>query len=83
MNFSVYLDDKMGKRLQALSEATGESRNALIRRAIEEFVSRKMSRTWPEDVMAFMGDPKIVPFEQRRSDVKAPADDPFEKDEAF
>ncbi|MBU0498765.1 MAG: ribbon-helix-helix domain-containing protein [Gammaproteobacteria bacterium] len=34
MNFNIYLDDETGRQLAAAAEQAGESRNALIRKAL-------------------------------------------------
>jgi predicted transcriptional regulator len=50
-------------------QATGRSRNALIRQAIEDWLERQEHRRWPEEVLAFQGIPEAVPSEQARAEL--------------
>jgi metal-responsive CopG/Arc/MetJ family transcriptional regulator len=40
MNFNVYFEDELGAKLEAISRKSGQSRNALIREAVREFLHR-------------------------------------------
>src|SRR5678816_445128 len=55
MNFNIYLDDETGQQLNRAAEQAGESRNALIRRAIGDWLSRHRKPNWPDEVLAFKG----------------------------
>jgi predicted transcriptional regulator len=44
MNFSLHLSDDLVRQLNAMSKATGQSRNALIRKTIEEWLERETCR---------------------------------------
>lgn len=77
MNFNIYLDDETGERLKRAAEAAGESRNALIRQAIDEWLTRKGAAQWPEEVLQFEGLPSVSPFETHRGKLRHPAEDPL------
>jgi len=77
MNFNIYLDDETGERLKRAAEATGESRNALIRQAIDEWLNRRGAGRWPDEILRFEGTPGIKPFEATRGKLKRPASDPL------
>jgi Arc/MetJ-type ribon-helix-helix transcriptional regulator len=77
MNFSLHLGDDLVRQLSAMSKATGRSRNALIRKAIEEWLERETCRQWPEEVLRFSGLPKAVPFEDARAELLHP-EEPFD-----
>ena len=61
MNFNIYLDDETGAQLNAAAEKAGETRNALIRRAVSEWLKRRGLSQWPDEVRAFTGVAEMVP----------------------
>lgn len=77
MHFNIYLDDETGERLNHAAEQAGESRNALIRRAVGEWLERHGMSQWPDEVLNFQGMADIAPFEASRDTLKAPAADPL------
>ncbi|MBS0512872.1 MAG: hypothetical protein JSR42_17020 [Proteobacteria bacterium] len=77
MHFNVYFDDVTGQRLAAVAKGAGESRNALIRKAVDEWLARHAQPQWPDAVMAFEGMPDMPPFEAGRAALRPPADDPL------
>lgn len=77
MHFNVYFDEATGQRLTAVARQVGESRNALIRKAVDEWLARQARPQWPEVVMDFQGMADVPPFEEGRKQLRAPADDPF------
>jgi hypothetical protein len=67
MHFNIYLDDQTGQQLKALAERHGETRNALIRRALREWIdAHEKTPGWPREVMEFEGMPDMEPFENHR-----------------
>ena len=76
MNFNVYLDDDLARRLAALAKRTGARRNALVRQAVANLVA-STSTSWPEAVLAWTGDASVAPFESFRRELSEPNDDPF------
>ncbi|MGF1615165.1 MAG: ribbon-helix-helix protein, CopG family [Gammaproteobacteria bacterium] len=77
MNFSLHLSDDLVHRLNALVQATGRSRNALIREAIEEWLKRQEHSRWSDEVLQFSGLPEAIPFEGSRAELLPPAE-PFD-----
>lgn len=77
MHFNIYLDDQTGLQLNAAAEQQGESRNALIRRAVGEWLARRGQPQWPAEVLAFNGLAEMPPFEDGRELLAAPAADPL------
>lgn len=77
MHFNIYLDDETGQQLNRAVEQTGESRNALIRRALGEWLSRQGKPQWPDEVLAFKGISDMPPFEANRTRLKPPLADPL------
>jgi hypothetical protein len=77
MNFNIYLDQDTGNALSDASHAMGETRNAIIRGAIKEWLSRRGKPQWPAEVLAFTGALDMPPFEQSRETLNAPSEDPL------
>lgn len=78
MNFNIYLDDALAQALQRLAKRRKVSRNALIRKAVEDLVTREThSRNWSSAVLEWQGAPEFEPFESHRSRLRAPSEDPL------
>jgi ribbon-helix-helix CopG family protein len=76
VNFNVYLDDAVARRLDLLAKRTGKPRNAIIRHAVATLLERAHSE-WPTVVLEWAGDASIPPFEQARVELLDPPEDPF------
>jgi hypothetical protein len=76
VNFNVYLDDETARRLDAVAKASGAPRNALVRRAVAEWLERT-GAGWPALILEYAGDPTVQPFESHRDELQPPNDDPF------
>jgi hypothetical protein len=77
MNFNIYLDDETGQRLNRAAQEAGESRNAVIRQAVAEWLARHTLPQWPDTVLDFQGLPETPTFESTRDQLKPPAVDPL------
>ncbi|MGA8054099.1 MAG: CopG family transcriptional regulator [Burkholderiales bacterium] len=77
MHFNIYLDDETGEQLNHAAKQAGESRNALIRRAVGEWLKRHGMSQWPDEVLNFNGMADMTPFEGSRDHLKPPAADPL------
>ncbi len=77
MHFNIYLDDGTGERLTQAAQQAGETRNAVIRRAVREWLDRCGTPSWPEEVLAFTGEPEMPPFEEGRVGMQAAPVDPL------
>jgi predicted transcriptional regulator len=78
MNFNVYLDNALGAALKRLAKRRKLTRNALIRRAVEELLEKEThSQEWSEAVLQWQGDPGFPPFESHRAKLAEPAQDPL------
>jgi hypothetical protein len=67
MHFNIYLDDETGARLTEAAKQAGENRNAVIRRAVQEWLAQRGKPQWPEAVLDFTGDPEMQSFEAGRA----------------
>jgi predicted transcriptional regulator len=76
MHFNIYLEDETGLRLTEAAQQAGENRNALIRRAVQEWLSRHDNPQWPEAVLNFTGMPDMPAFEAGREHLAILQDDP-------
>ena len=78
MNFNIYLDSEVGAALKRLAKRRKLTRNALIRKAVEELLEKEIhSQEWSEAVLQWQGVPKFAPFESHRAKLAEPAQDPF------
>ena len=77
MNFNIYLDDETGAKLNEAAAKSGDTRNAVIRRAVSEWLNRRGQSEWPTEVRQFTGVADMTPFEARRDTLKPPAADPL------
>lgn len=77
MNFNIYLDDETGQQLNKAAKKAGESRNALVRQAVSEWLKRHGKPQWPEEVLAFKGMADMSLFEASRDRLRPPAADPL------
>lgn len=77
MNFNIYLDDETGHQLASAAKQAGESRNALIREAVSDWLNRHARPQWPDAVLDFKGMADMPIFEASRDSLKPPVDDPL------
>jgi predicted transcriptional regulator len=77
MNFNIYLDDETGQQLNHVATQAGENRNALVRRAVSEWLNRHGKPQWPDEVLAFRGLAGMPAFEAGIDSIKPPAADPL------
>lgn len=77
MNFNIYLDDETGRRLTDLAEKKGESRNALIRKAVNHLLDRPDRPSWPESVLRHEGFPDFPDIGNREDGLLPPPEDPL------
>ena len=77
MNFNIYLDDDTGKKLNQAAKKSPESRNAIVRQAVSDWLSRQGKPQWPDEVLSFKGMADIPLFEASRDKLTPPADDPL------
>lgn len=77
MNFNIYLDDETGQQLNQLAKQAGESRNALVRQAVSDWLNRHGKPQWPDEVLAFKGMADMPLFEASRATLKPPVADPL------
>lgn len=77
MQFNLYLDDKTAQRLKEATNNSKDTRNAIIRNAITQWLDKTQQNTWPEELLSFSGIPDTAPFESSRNELKDPIEDPF------
>ena len=52
MNFNLYLkEDETGQQRNKLAKLAGESRNALVRQAVGDWLSKHDKPQWPDEVL--------------------------------
>lgn len=77
MHFNVYIDDQTGQQLNAAAQQQGQTRNALIRAAVRDWLARQNQPIWPDEVLDFQGMADMPPFEAGREQLKPPVADPL------
>lgn len=77
MHFNIYLDDATGQQLNQLAQQAGETRNALIRKAIRSWLMQQSQPQWPDTILDFTGMPDMPGFESHRDQLRPPAEDPL------
>lgn len=77
MNFNIYLDDETGHQLVSAAAQAGDTRNALIRKAVSEWLLRHAQPQWPDAVLDFQGAADMPAFEASRDRLKPPVADPL------
>ena len=77
MHFNVYIDDQTGQQLTDVAQQSGQTRNALIRSAVQDWLARRNKPQWPDLIMSFTGIDDMPPFESGRDQLKLPLADPL------
>jgi predicted transcriptional regulator len=78
MNFNIYLNTAVGEALKRLAKRRKTTRNALIREAVEDLVAKEIgSQTWSTTVLEWQGDSTFGPFEDHRTRLRRPTEDPL------
>ena len=77
MHFNVYIDDKTGQQLTDVAQQSGQTRNALIRRAVQDWLAHRNMPQWPDEVIDFKSMNNMPPFEAGRDELKPPLADPL------
>ncbi|TCT19212.1 CopG family transcriptional regulator [Thiobaca trueperi] len=77
MHFNIDLDDATGQQLNQLAKQAGETRNALIRKAVRAWMTQQAQPQWPQAILDFTGLPDTPAFESYRNALPHPAEDPL------
>ena len=75
MNFSIYINDALGRKLDKIAKSENVSRNKLITEAIARLVAEKETVEWSEEILNWQGCPE---FElPNRGDLVEPREEVF------
>ena len=77
MNINIYLEDLLAKSLNHYVKQSGQTRNAIIREAIKEWLAQHEIKKWPNSILKFKGVREAAAFESYRSDLLPPKEDPL------
>ncbi len=78
MNFSIHIDNQIVEALNHLVVQSGQTRNALINKAIRRLLEQEQRSKWPEEVRRLAGSLKgLRPFEDYRDELKPPTEEPL------
>ncbi|MGL5941567.1 MAG: ribbon-helix-helix protein, CopG family [Waterburya sp.] len=59
MNFSVYLNDELICKLEAIAKKEQVSRNSLIAEAVSLLIKERQSENWSEEILNWQGCPEF------------------------
>lgn len=74
MNFNIYIDAKMGDDIVSLSSLLDKSKNAIIREALADWITKHHLKKWPQRIQQFTGIEDFTGFEESRSELTEPKD---------
>ena len=77
MNINIYLEDSLADSLNHYVKDSGQSRNAIIREAVQEYIITHQVKKWPDSVLKYKGTKDIAPFESSRDELLPPKEDPL------
>lgn len=77
MNINIYLEDSLADSLNHYVKGSGQSRNAIIREAVQEYIITHQVKKWPDSVLKYNGTKDIASFESSRDELLPPKEDPF------
>ncbi|WKN40738.1 CopG family transcriptional regulator [Tunicatimonas pelagia] len=77
MNISIYLPEALKIQIDSYAKNKGISKNAAIRRAIEQLLQREQKSSWGTWIDKLVDEPTLDRFESYRSELKSPRDDIF------
>ena len=77
MNISIYLPAPLKSQIESYAKREGMSKNAAIRRAIEQLLQQERTVSWGKWIDNLSADSTLVDFESYRSELKAPSEDIF------
>ena len=70
MNFSIYLKKELADKVNALSKSLKRSRNSIINEALEQWIKKHESRSWPENFFDFEPVSDVPDFKTLRKELK-------------
>jgi predicted transcriptional regulator len=77
MHINVHFDNQTAMRLNHAAEKQGESHDAVIRCAVNEWLARNSLSQWPDEVLAFKGMADLPLFEASRDKFAPAVEDPL------
>lgn len=77
MNFNVYLKKNIGEKVTRTAETFHRSRNSIVSEALEEWLDRHASSTWPKDFFDFEPIKTVPDFKKQRKELKDISEDPL------
>jgi cAMP phosphodiesterase len=75
MNFSIYIPDKLGAKLNTIAAQKHISKNYIVREALEDWLKAHPHKMWPSGFFSFEGLSEVPDFKSYRSELKDPKED--------
>jgi hypothetical protein len=80
MNVTSYLPDELVQAVDQIARQNHSSRSAVVKEALEHYLKRFRVGSWPDEILAWRGDPEFPPFESVRGQEQRSHADPFGDD---
>ncbi len=77
MNFNIYIEDELGRKIDFIADISGQKRNNIIREAITQWVMEHYPADWPTSIKNFSGIKDFPAFESYRGELSTPKEDLF------
>lgn len=77
MNFNVYIEDDLARKLEIIANFLGKKKNYIIREALSQWVETHSEVRWPDSIKTFEGIKDFPAFESHRNELLAPKEDIF------
>lgn len=77
MNFNVYINKKIGERINQIATSSHRSRNSIVNEALEEWLYNHTQSHWQENFFEFMPVEDVQDFKASRKNLKAISEDPL------
>jgi hypothetical protein len=77
MNFNIYLRKDIGEKVTKSAEIFHRSRNSIVSEALEEWLDRHTSSTWPKDFFNFEPLKSVPDFKKLRKELIDISEDPL------
>jgi len=77
MNFNIYVKKNLGEKVNKTALSLRRSRNSIISEALEEWLDRHTSSSWPKDFFDFEPIKDFPDPKKLRKELKSISEDPL------
>lgn len=69
MNFNIYLNDRLVKKLTNFCDHSHKKKNEVVRNALVAYLHKQMPKSWSESCLKYKGMPDMESFEKYRQEL--------------